>query len=200
MNKYKCDICKDDGHCLNSPSNKDYEMNNKDVWLDTDIYDCTDYYNQYVEGRPKGSWMKDWLIRLKKVSPIIILLLTSCVKIVEVEEPSYYLTLDMRLDRDENGYYHMLIDGSNHQTLHRISGKITDQNGTPVEFYWIEWGSGNYWIYDGFQIPITNKISYTNSDGIFNNMIGVVPSLRGDTVSIYYETSDHYGSREIILH
>ena len=73
MNKYECDICKDDGLCLNNTKNPNYDDN----FFGSDIYDCADYYNQYVEGRPKGSWMRDWLIRMKKSVPILILLFTN---------------------------------------------------------------------------------------------------------------------------
>ena len=61
---FDCSICKDDGKCLNSPSNKDYEKNNEDVWLGTDLYDCSDYLN-VKEGKPIGSWMMEWGKRLR---------------------------------------------------------------------------------------------------------------------------------------
>jgi len=60
-----CEVCQDDGFCKNSPSNKDYEKNNEDCWLGTDIYDCSDYLN-VKEGKPRGSWMMEWGKRLKE--------------------------------------------------------------------------------------------------------------------------------------
>ncbi len=42
--KYECDICKDDGLCLNNTKNPDYD----DDFFGSDLYDCADYYNQYV--------------------------------------------------------------------------------------------------------------------------------------------------------
>ena len=49
--KVECSVCNDDGLCKNSPSHKDYEKNNEDVWLGTDIYDCMDYNDKYIEKR-----------------------------------------------------------------------------------------------------------------------------------------------------
>ena len=60
--KVECSVCKDDGLCKNSPSHKDYEKNNEDVWLGTDIYDCQEYL-EVKEGKPKGQWMVDWMKR-----------------------------------------------------------------------------------------------------------------------------------------
>ena len=59
----ECRVCNDDGLCKNSPSNKDYVKNNKDCWLGTDIYDCQEYLEE-KEGKPKGSWMVEWMKRL----------------------------------------------------------------------------------------------------------------------------------------
>ncbi|MDA9935035.1 hypothetical protein N9C41_00460 [Candidatus Marinimicrobia bacterium] len=61
-----CSVCNDDGLCKNSPSHKDYEKNNEDCWLGTDLYDCMDYNDKYIEKRPTGSWMVDWMKRLKE--------------------------------------------------------------------------------------------------------------------------------------
>jgi|TARA_Y100000310_G_C20147423_1_gene563124 hypothetical protein len=62
--KYECDICKDDGLCLNNEKNPNYDGG----FFGSDIYDCCDYLN-VKEGKPKGSWMIDWMKRLKKEKP-----------------------------------------------------------------------------------------------------------------------------------
>ena len=46
--KYDCDICKDSGECPND-----------------DIYDCVEYL-EVKEGKPKGTWMIEWMKRLKE--------------------------------------------------------------------------------------------------------------------------------------
>ena len=58
--KYKCQICKDDGLCLDNPSHKDYEINNKDVWSGTDLCDCMDYHDKYIK-KDGVSWITRWV-------------------------------------------------------------------------------------------------------------------------------------------
>ena len=60
----KCEICMDDGLCLNNEKNPNYE----DGLFGSDIYDCSDYLN-VKEGKPKGSWMMEWGKRLKEKEP-----------------------------------------------------------------------------------------------------------------------------------
>jgi len=57
----KCEICLDDGLCLNNEKNPDYDGG----FFGSDIYDCCDYLN-VKEGKPKGSWMMEWGKRLKE--------------------------------------------------------------------------------------------------------------------------------------
>ena len=45
-----------------------------------------------------------------------------------------------------NGYYHLEIDRSRWQTIHRVSGVVTDDNHNFVENFWIEWDSDLYWV------------------------------------------------------
>ena len=54
-------------------------------------------------------------------------------------------------------------------------------------------GTGYYVSYDttyvtyfsGFEVPTTNAISYSNSDGEISNMIAPVQSMIGDTLSLF---------------
>ena len=55
------------------------------------------------------------------------------------------VSFNVRLPIDENGYYHLDMDESNWQTLHRVSGSVNTIDGNPVEFFWIEWESDLYW-------------------------------------------------------
>ena len=61
----KCDICKDNGLCLNNQNHKDYEKNNIDCWTGTDIYDCVEYL-EVKDGKVKGTWMKEWYDRMNR--------------------------------------------------------------------------------------------------------------------------------------
>ena len=62
-----CEVCNDDGGCLNNINHKDYEKNNADdsFYGGTDLYDCADY-SDVLEGRPKGMWMAEWYMKIKK--------------------------------------------------------------------------------------------------------------------------------------
>jgi len=66
MNKKKeplCSICNDDGKCLNSESNKDYEKNNED-FFGTDYWDCTDYLEK--KNNTQGQTMKNYIKNLQE--------------------------------------------------------------------------------------------------------------------------------------
>ena len=58
---------------------------------------------------------------------------------------SEIVSFNVTLPIDENGYYHLDMDESNWQTLHRVSGSANTIDGNPVEFFWIEWESDLYW-------------------------------------------------------
>ena len=55
--KYDCDICKDDGKCLNNIKHPYYSDEN-------DIYDCVNYL-ELLQGKVIDSWMLDWLKCMK---------------------------------------------------------------------------------------------------------------------------------------
>lgn len=120
------------------------------------------------------------------------------------------LTFDMRLPQDENGYYQLTIDRTNWQTLHRVSAQISDAD--LLDNFRIGWESNLYWQlsdtlgyiikerfsdwtgryvstdtsyitgFNGFTVPTTNEVSYSNQDGELNNMIAPVRSMIGDTL------------------
>lgn len=84
---------------------------------------------------------------LKKLLLISIVFL-SCNKDVDTLKPkqnTYKIELNARLPLDQNGFYHLTIDTTKNQTLHRISGflKVNDSIPTPPEK--IEWESNLYW-------------------------------------------------------
>ena len=61
-----CDICKNDGKCLNNETHKDYEKNNED-FFGTDLWDCTDYLEK--KNNTVGSTMKNYIKNLQKEEP-----------------------------------------------------------------------------------------------------------------------------------
>ena len=127
--------------------------------------------------------------------------------------------LESNLTEDSNGFYHLEIDTSVWQTLHRISGSVYVEEG-PVELIRFNWYSSHYWYigdtlgyvvefgltddleyvsydtnyvtwFNGSEVPTTNCCSYSNSDGEVNNMIAPVQTMIGDTMTISYTYRDY---------
>jgi len=119
----------------------------------------------------------------------------------------------MRLPVDGNGYYHLTINRSSWQTIHRVSASVNNTDGVPIEFFWVEWESDLYWYlgdtlgyvvnqhltdsgnyvsvdtsfmvgFNGQEVPTSNTVSYSNSSGELNNMIAPVRSMIGDTLQL----------------
>jgi len=125
---------------------------------------------------------------------------------------------------DGSGYYHIQIDTTRWQTLHRISGHVY-RDGNPVNIIKFGWSSSHYWMlgdtlgyfilrgltddleyvsydtsyvtwFEGYEVPIVNGASYSNEDGEVNTMIAPVKSMRGDTATIFYGYYDSWLSEE----
>ena len=131
----------------------------------------------------------------------------------EFDEISVYL--NPRLPKDVNGYYHLKLDMGRWQTLHRIEGlAFTADTTAYVPNLRVEWESNLYWIigdtlgyvvkrgltddlvyvsydtvyitqYNGFTVPTTNQVSYSNGYGELNNMIAPVQTMVGDTMLLW---------------
>ena len=54
------------------------------------------------------------------------------------------VSFDIRLPIDDNGFYHLNLSRNKWQTLHRVSGFISTQDGTPLESFGVEWESDLY--------------------------------------------------------
>ena len=132
------------------------------------------------------------------------------------------MTIEPRLDVDENGYYHLMIDRNNWQTIHRVSGHLNYENGSSAELIKVYWSSNLYWYlgdtlgyivkrgltaqleyvtydtiyvtgFNGMEVPTINPASYSNGDGEFNQMFAPVKSMRGDTVTVTVARQDYFG-------
>ena len=53
--------------------------------------------------------------------------------------------------------------------------------------------------FNGMEVPTSNGISYSNSNGEINNMIGPIRSMVGDTMRLSYKTYDTSGYIDIVL-
>ena len=149
-----------------------------------------------------------------KLTKIIITTLVSLI-LISCEDNNnilHELSFDTRLTEDGRGYHHLTLNTDSWQTLHRVSGSIT-QDGYGVENFRIEWESNLYWYigdtlgyiikrnfnmdgqyvsydttyltqFNGMEVSTSNKISYSNSKGELNNMIAPVKSMVGDTMRL----------------
>ena len=125
----------------------------------------------------------------------------------------YSIDFQIGLPLDLNGHYHLTIDKTKWQTLHRVEGVVTDGYDNLVEGFWVEWESDLYWYlgdtlgyiitmylndmatyvsvdtsymvgFNGMEVPTSNMISYSNSYGQINNMIAPTRSMVGDTLTL----------------
>ena len=151
-----------------------------------------------------------------------------CSSPLESEELSTIIfELDARMEEDVNGYYHLTLDTTKWQTLHRISGHVY-RDGESVNVLKFAWGSSHYWIigdnfgyfisntglnshgtyigydtnyvdwFSGHEVPIVNGSSYSDMDGEINTMIAPINTMRGDTATIFYGWYDDWKDEEII--
>ena len=164
--------------------------------------------------------------RIVKTLIASLFLIVGCTNPFSSEDRDEFATIkfDMRLNEDSNGYYHLTVDRGSWQTLHRVSGSITNE-GFGVENFRVEWESNLYWYmgdsasyiinrginsegqyvtrdtsyiigFTGMEVPTSNRVSYSNSSGEFNNMIAPVRSMVGDTMKLtanwYYDYINFY--------
>ena len=111
---------------------------------------------------------------------VVILFLTSC----EKEDIQSYdlpiLELDGRLPLDENGYYHLKLNPTSNQTIHRITGKVLNTT-EPTK---VSWWSNLTWKYKGEIVPTINDVSYVGRGGEINTVIAPIYSMRYDTLKV----------------
>lgn len=127
-----------------------------------------------------------------------------------ISNPAITLELDGRLPKDKNGYYHLILNKSSNQTIHRVTGKVLNtKEPTKVEwmsnlFWWLKPGEvvaritktyiNQYtgqltyvnlppitnWIEQ--LVPTTNCCSYVDSKNEVNTIIAPIYKMKGDTL------------------
>ena len=128
------------------------------------------------------------------------------------------LKLNARLPSDANGYYHLTLDSTRNQTIHRISGIVENIN-QPTK---VSWESNLYWWLLSGQIvaqitktyinyftgeityvnlppltnwktaivPTINSSSYVGKDGEINTMIAPIYGMKNDTLIVRAEVNE----------
>ena len=154
-------------------------------------------------------------------------LFVGCEDEIIIASEEENVSFNMRLPIDGNGYYHINMDRNNWQTIHRVSGSITDDFGAVMNER-VQWRSNLYWYlgdtlgyvvkrgltddleyvsydtvyvtgFNGMEVPTSNMASYSNSDGEINNMIAPVKSMIGDTLTLTAYYDDSWESFNIVL-
>lgn len=107
---------------------------------------------------------------MKRLIPL--LLLFGCTKDVEIPSPQKTYTLEINgimnqngmgsLPKDNNGYYHLKLDRTKNQTVHRVSGTILVNGKEPIPAEKIEWESNLYWLLRRNDTIATITKSYIN--------------------------------------
>ncbi len=124
-------------------------------------------------------------------------LFTGCVKLEPNYLPEYTIQFQIGLPLDSNGNYHLSLDRTRWQTLHRVSGVITDLYwylGDTLGYIVTQYLSSeaqyvsvdtSYMVgFNGLEVPTSNSYSYSNSYGQVSNMIAPVQSMIGDTLRL----------------
>jgi len=126
-------------------------------------------------------------LTLLVTSLTLITSLISCGKIQvsqvvsSEDEIEIVFIVEPRLDQDENGYYHLELNPSTFQTLHRLSGH-TYLNGEPLNVMKFNWESSHFWMLGDtlyllsfsqqnlqkyrYKININKELPYTNTEFI----------------------------------
>ena len=133
---------------------------------------------------------------------IVVLLFGSCTKehyiedrpldlpieeevVVEITPPT--LELDARLPVDDNGYYHLTLDPTRNQTIHRISG-VVENTTEPTK---VSWESNLYWWLLAGQVVaeitktyinyFTGEVTYVNLPPLTNWRNALVPTINSSS-------------------
>ena len=134
----------------------------------------------------------DWLMIVGVI--LAMVLLTSCSK-EELDELSVVPTLELdgRLPMDSNGYYHLKLNPTTNQTIHRITGKVLNTT-EPTK---VSWWSNLTWELNGEVVPTVNSASYVSDDGEINTVIAPIYRMRYDTLQVKSTINEWYITQEI---
>ena len=121
----------------------------------------------------------DWIILIGTI--VVMVFILSCTNeddILTDYPPT--LELDGRLPIDTNGYYHLTLNQSTNQTIHRITGKVLNT----IEPTKVSWWSNLTWELNGESVPTINGSSYVSDGGEINTIIAPIFSMRTDTLKV----------------
>lgn len=127
----------------------------------------------------------DWLILIGVI--IVMVVMVSCTNEELYTEQIPTLELDGRLPMDENGYYHLKLNPTTNQTIHRITGKVLNTT-EPTK---VSWDSNLYWwILKGERVVnitktyinyFTGELTYVNLPPLTNWQDVMVPTINSSS-------------------
>ena len=129
----------------------------------------------------------------KVISLLSIFLLIGCSNETTEPTPIYDFELNIGLEQDENGYFHLPMNpqGVSNQTLHKLA---VDTNNPNIQL--VHWTSDTFYEMDYFGytdlVPIINGSSYSYEDGMAYTMFGPHMEQVGDTVSVLVGYTDSH--------
>jgi len=122
---------------------------------------------------------------------IVVLLFWSCSKEEYIEDIILIppiLEIDSRLPIDQNGYYHLVLNSTTNQTIHRISGKVLNIT-EPTK---VIWSSNLYWwlkqgdtianITKAYINYFTGEFTYVNLPPFINWKEALVPTINSTSI------------------
>ena len=142
-----------------------------------------------------------------------LIFLFGCTK-DDIPNPKTNIVMELngRLPMDVNGYYHLKLNQSSNQTIHRISGTISgNTQPTKIEwesnlFWWLKQGDTiarvtytyiNYYTgkltyvnlppminWQDQLVPTINSASYSDNNNEINTVIAPVKEMKGDTLKV----------------
>lgn len=151
---------------------------------------------------------------MRLLTILLVIFTVGCSdSVTPLESSTYTVEIDSRLDKTDDGYYVLPINDGSFQTLHRLSGTLTQDGEIPDHREKIGWESSHTWVlgdtlgyiirrtinsdgnwavldtsyvtgFDGYEVPTINSTSITKENGDFNVMMAPIQPMRGDTLTV----------------
>jgi len=162
---------------------------------------------------------------------LLLSMLVSCTTEDDTTITDFYtLELDGRLDTTNEGLYKLQLNSTQNsiQTIHRITGKILNNNEEPINPQLVNWESSHSWTvndtayvfvrriinlygewvdvdttyvtgFAGSIVPTINEFSYSGTGGEINTVIAPIDEMVGDTMIVKCRFNDLEKTIKIVL-
>jgi len=127
------------------------------------------------------------LARIIVIGSFLNLIACSMQENISLPSEPPTLELDARLPVDENGYYHLSLNPTTNQTIHRVSGtveNITEPTKVSWEsnlFWWLLQGEVVAEITKTYINSFTGELTYVNLPPLINWKDALVPTINSSS-------------------